>query len=86
MNNVRKTVRALRRSVERSWNLGLSRQENRLVRAIGEGIRTALKRESMFEDKRWIDRIEGLRAELNTSTIDIFINHDMAGVFPAQGR
>jgi predicted O-methyltransferase YrrM len=73
MQSVRHDVRLylykFQRFAERSWNLyRLSSQKDPVTSSIALAIRTALKPTLTPEEKRWIDRIEQLRTELNTST------------------
>jgi predicted O-methyltransferase YrrM len=66
---ITQAVRKLQRSVERSWSLyGLRHKGNRITESISHSVRAALKRALTPEEKRWIDRIEFLRTEINAST------------------
>lgn len=69
MLNITDTVRKLRRSVERSWNLfGLSHEGNETAESITPSVRGAMKRAWTQEERSWIDRIERLRADMNASS------------------
>jgi predicted O-methyltransferase YrrM len=69
MIHVTKTVSKLHRLVLRSWNLyALSHEGNRITESITHSVREAMKPALTLEEKNWIDRIESLRTEMNTST------------------
>ncbi len=72
MSIIAKAVRKLHRIFERSLNLyRLSRNGDRISRSIQQSVRAALKYSLTPEEEIWIDRIENLRTEMNSSTRQI---------------
>ncbi len=72
MSIIAKVVRKLHLMFERSLNLyRLSRNGDRISRSIQQSIRAALKYSLTPEEENWIDRIENLRTEMNSSTRQI---------------
>ena len=69
---VARSVRKLHRILERSWNLySLSHSGNHISCSIQHSIRAALKHTLTSEEKEWVDKIEHLRTEMNSSTRQI---------------
>lgn len=72
MSCIAKAVRKFHRIFERSWNLyRMSHDGNRISCSIQSSIRAALKHSLTFEEENWVDRIEHLRTEMNSSTKQI---------------
>ncbi len=72
MSIISKAVRKLHRMFERSWNLyRLGHNGDRISRSIRQSVRAALKYSLTPEEEIWIDRIESLRTEMNSSTRQI---------------
>ncbi len=72
MSIISKDVRKLHRMFERSWNLYcLGHNGDRISRSIRQSVRAALKYSLTPEEETWIDRIESLRTEMNSSTRQI---------------
>ena len=72
MSIISKAVRKPHRMFERSLNLyRLSRNGDRISRSIQQSVRAALKCSLTPEEEYWIDRVENLRTEMNSSTMQI---------------
>jgi predicted O-methyltransferase YrrM len=69
---IARAIRAGERLAERSLKLyRLSRERTHIAEVISRTLSATLKRSMTLEEKSWIDRIEQLRSELNTSPTQI---------------
>lgn len=69
MINITKIFRKLRRLITRLWNFyDLRHNENRITKSITHSIQETMKSLLIPEEKKWIDRIESLRTQMNAST------------------